>query len=57
LALAGRDDEAKAAARRLLELEPNFKFGPLIEIVRMYVDGPELAELSAVGLRRIGLPE
>jgi adenylate cyclase len=57
LALAGRDDEARAAAQRLLELEPNFAFGPLTDIVRMYVDGPELAKLCAIALRRIGLPE
>ena len=57
LALAGRDDEAKASAQRFLELEPNFKFGPLLGMVRMYVDGPELAELCAIALRRIGLPE
>jgi hypothetical protein len=55
--LAGRDDEARAAAQRLLELEPNFAFGPLTDIVRMYVDGPELAKLCAIALRRIGLPE
>ena len=57
LALAGRDDEARAAARRLLEVEPSFRFGPVIEVIRPCVDGPEIAAIGADASRRLGLPD
>jgi hypothetical protein len=55
LALAGRIEDAKAVARRVLELEPTFS-------VRRFMDftgfmKPELKEALAVGLRQAGLPE
>jgi adenylate cyclase len=56
LALAGRMDEAKAGARRLLELEPGFRSGPVMAMVTGFAR-PELVAGYAAGLRKAGLPE
>jgi TolB-like protein/Tfp pilus assembly protein PilF len=55
LALAGRSEDAKAVARRALELEPTFS-------IRRYLDfagfvTSDLREGLAVGMRQAGLPE
>ncbi len=55
LALAGRGEEAKAVARRLLELEPTFRLPPFLEF-SAFVE-KETRELLADGFRQLGLPE
>jgi len=55
LALAGRSEEAKAVARRLLELEPTFRLGPFIEFAG-FVE-KETRDALEEGFRRAGLPE
>jgi adenylate cyclase len=55
LALAGRLDEAKAAAKRLLELEPNFSSAAIIGFLSFV--RPELTDAWTTGLRAAGLPE
>src|SRR5262245_8481725 len=55
LGLAGRGDEAKAVARRLLELEADFRLSAFIEFAG-FVE-KETRETLAVGLRQAGLPE
>jgi adenylate cyclase len=55
LALAGRIDEAKTIARRVLELEPGFRVQPMLEFAG-FLD-PEMREAFARGLRQAGLPE
>jgi tetratricopeptide (TPR) repeat protein len=55
LALAGRIDEAKATAKRLLELEPNFSSAAIIGFLSFV--RPELTEAWTTGLRAAGLPE
>ena len=63
LALSGRVDEAKASARRVLELEPTFRSGPAIQFSTMLLGpiiakgGPNLAQRMAEGLRLAGLPD
>ena len=56
LAQAGRSEEAKAVAGRLLALQPNFTvtsfFAPFLSIVR-----EELIQAVISGLRTAGLPE
>ena len=52
---AGRHGEAKAMAKRLLELEPNFRSGPFLGFAAFCA--PELQEALATGLREAGLPE
>jgi hypothetical protein len=53
--MIGRTDEAKSVAKRLLELEPNFRIGPLIaSVVFLH---PELLNWLAEDLRKAGLPE
>jgi adenylate cyclase len=52
LALQGRDDEARAAASRLLELEPGYRISDWIIRSRQWRAG-----LLVEGLRRAGLPE
>jgi adenylate cyclase len=52
LALQGRDTEARAAAARLLELEPGFRISDWIIRSRQWRAG-----LLVEGLRRAGLPE
>jgi len=53
LALAGRKEEASAAARRTLELDPSYRFGPIMQVV--YDSG--LAEAFRKGALLAGLPE
>jgi adenylate cyclase len=52
LALQGRDAEARAAASRLLELEPGFRISDWMVRSRQWRAG-----LLVEGLRRAGLPE
>jgi len=56
LAMAGRVDEAKIAARRVMELEPTFRTGSFVEFLSTFVR-PELARPLSAGLRQTGLPE
>jgi len=56
LAMLGRLDEAKSIARRLPELEPGFRIGPLEKLVGGTV-GPEVVNFFVGGLRKAGLPE
>jgi TolB-like protein len=55
LGLGGRVEEARAVARRLLELEPAFRVGSFIAFAH-FVD-PQLRDAVAVGIRRAGVPE
>jgi tetratricopeptide (TPR) repeat protein len=55
LALAGRIEDAKVAARRLLELEPTFRVRPFMDFAGFVQ--PETHEAIAVGLRQAGLSE
>jgi adenylate cyclase len=55
LALAGRADEAKATAKRLLELQPGFQSGPFLGFASFA--NPELVAALTAGLRTAGLPE
>ena len=54
LASLGRDDAAAASARRLLDLEPGFRIGPLIS---SYSSNKARLAMLADALRRAGLPE
>jgi tetratricopeptide (TPR) repeat protein len=54
LARLGRTDEAKAAARRVLELEPRFS---IAEFVRAHTGRPEIWTPIGDALRQVGLPE
>jgi len=54
LALMGRDQEAREAARRLLALEPGFTISGFLATTP-YVRPEDLATLAA-GLERAGLP-
>jgi TolB-like protein/class 3 adenylate cyclase/Tfp pilus assembly protein PilF len=56
LALAGRADEAKSVAGRALELEPNFRFGPFVPLMKG-IFLPETLRLLEAGMRQAGLPE
>jgi adenylate cyclase len=56
LELAGRNNESKLAAGRLLELEPSFRIQPFTEALGR-ICRPELVEAWATGLRKAGLPE
>jgi adenylate cyclase len=53
LALAGRGEEARLTARRLLELEPGFRTRVLFELGIV----PAVADKLADGARQLGLPE
>jgi len=55
LALAGRIEEAKVVAQRLLELEPTFRVRPFMDFAGFVQ--PETHEALAIGLRQAGLPE
>jgi len=55
LALAGRIDEAKVAAARLLGLEPAFRIQPFIEFAAFME--PQTRATLAAGLRHAGLPQ
>jgi TolB-like protein len=56
LALADRTDEARSAARRVLELEPSFRVRPFMEYMSAF-GRPELTSPLAAGLYQTGLPE
>ncbi len=56
LALAGRTSEAKAAAARLIELEPGFRVAPLIKMASGFAV-PSLLGRWSEGLLKAGLPE
>ena len=53
LALAGREDEAREAAREALALQPGFRLRLLSEIGML----PAIADVLARGGRLLGLPE
>jgi TolB-like protein/Tfp pilus assembly protein PilF len=55
LALAGRVEDARVVAARLLELEPTFRVGSFMAFAR-FVDAG-LRDAVAVGVRQAGLPE
>ncbi len=55
LALAGRIEEAKAVARRLLELDPSFRVRAWMEFAGFLL--PDILRGVATGLRQAGLPE
>ena len=56
LAEASRDEEARSAASRLLELEPNFHVRPFLGFMSGFFHKGAADPLSA-GLRKVGLPE
>jgi adenylate cyclase len=56
LALAGRLEEAKAVAKHVLELEPNYRAGPWENVARKFML-PELWRPLMDGVRLAGLPE
>jgi tetratricopeptide (TPR) repeat protein len=56
LALAGRVEDAKAVARRLLEVHPTFRLGPFQEFAARFVEKRMYESLSA-GFHQAGLPE
>jgi adenylate cyclase len=56
LVLAGRIEEAKSLARRLLKLEPDFRIRPFMEFFVKFAR-PEIVDGLAEGLRKAGLPE
>jgi len=56
LAQAGRLDEARLVASRLLAVEPNFRLGAFVAGFAQVLHA-DLAESIAVGLRKAGLPE
>jgi len=49
----GRTDEAKASARRVLELEPHFS---IAEFIRAHTGRPEIWDPVGEALRQTGLP-
>ena len=55
LALAGRVEEAKALAHRLLELHPTFRVQPFVEFAGFME--PKTREALAGGFRQAELPE
>ena len=55
LVLAGRIDEAKVVARRLLELQPGFRIQRVISFLRFAL--PDVVAGVAEALRKAGLPE
>jgi adenylate cyclase len=54
LACLGRANEARASARRVLELEPHFS---IAEFVRAHTGRPEIWNPIGEALRQIGLPD
>jgi adenylate cyclase len=56
LGLAGRLDEAKLIARRVLGLEPSFRISPIVETLSAFAR-PELVSAVSAGLGQAGLPE
>jgi TolB-like protein/class 3 adenylate cyclase/Tfp pilus assembly protein PilF len=55
LALAGRVEEAQRTARQLLELDPTFRLGALIDFGGFAQ--PDMLDAVATGARQAGLPE
>jgi len=55
LAMAGRIEDARALARRLLELEPTFRALRFLEFAGFV--RPEIREAFAAAFREAGLPE
>ena len=53
--MAGRIEEAKVLARRLLELEPTFRALRFLEFAGFV--RPEIREAFAAAFREAGLPE
>lgn len=56
LAMADRIDESKSIARRLLELQPGFRIGPLEGLIGGMLR-PEIVSGLVTGLRKADLPE
>ncbi len=56
LAMAGRIDETKPVARRLLELEPGFRIEPLTKAIAGFA-APEISNNWPAAMRRASLPE
>jgi TolB-like protein len=56
LALAGREEDAKSAARRLMELEPTVRMGGFGGFFAPF-SVPEIAERVPAGMRLAGIPE
>ncbi len=56
LALAGRIDEARLVARRILDLEPTFRIKPLVDLLAPIIR-PELVTALTTGFGQAGLPE
>jgi adenylate cyclase len=56
LAMAGRTEDSKVAARRLLELEPDFRVQPIIAMLGGF-PRLELTNELVAGWRKAGLPE
>jgi len=56
LAMAGRIEEAKSVARRLLELEPTFRIKPVTLFLSAFAR-PEVVNGWSQGLAKAGLPE
>jgi hypothetical protein len=56
LAMAGRIEESKSLARRLLELEPGFRVRRFVEFFVPFAR-PEIVDAFAQGLRESGLLE
>jgi len=56
LAQAGRDEEARSVASRLLELEPDFHVRSFLGFMSGFFHASAAGPLSA-GLRKVGLPE
>lgn len=54
--MLGRLDEAKSIARRLPELEPGFRIGPLEKLVGGTVR-TEIVKFFVGSLQKAGLPE
>jgi TolB-like protein/Flp pilus assembly protein TadD len=56
LALAGRVEEARLMARRILDLEPTFRIKPLVDLLSPIIR-PELVSALTTGFGQAGLPE
>jgi adenylate cyclase len=56
LALAGRSEESKSVAQRLLDLEPGFRIQPMVVFLDPFLR-PELVSQWTEGVRKAGLPE
>jgi hypothetical protein len=54
--MAGRIEEAKSVARRLMELEPTFRIKPVTLFLSAFAR-PEVVNGWSQGLAKAGLPE